>query len=506
MVQQFSSSVISEGVGGVWSSSNDRVVNINATTGIAMATAAGTATIYFMIPERYSAQTEVKVESLSYIHVATDDALVITNIPRQDGRGYIIPVIFGHDYLSQEHTSKASGLGDGILLFEELGVESRSIPFQCVLSFAYDLFGDFNSDDLFEVKSGFINGKPMCYVIPRSATADVVRSASSSTAQLSLAVRVFDEIQGRRISSEASPVPFVPAFVLSETELELSADRQKAQIVVLGITRQLDSLEVRSQDSSLVAVTVLSISGDNQAQYEVEVVGKNPKSFKKVWVEFKSQLTGQRALLYVSYTAPFGGAIPVVLAGAGSSSEQCPKLPAGPADRSFQGFFLGLLGQTSAWIIGLSFFIGFIILALILCCSPRQRSVGPHGGAPTPGSRSQSPYGLTPVQGSPYGQAPYHGSTGGSYYSARGTYLSSATGAYSPGAGTRGGHAGGDDPSVRSFPEEHDETRREVFTTYRHTKTSSRTYLSGEASQASGGLSIGRISPNKSPRLFSVNQ
>ena len=220
------------------------MVNINSTTGIAMATAAGTATIYFKIPELYSAQTEVKVESLSYIHVATDDVLVITNIPRQDGRGYIIPVIFGHDYLSQEHISKVSGLGDGILLFEELGV-SRSIPFQCVLSFAYDFFGDFNSDDLFEVKSGFINGKPMCYVIPRSATADVFRSASSGATQLSLSVRVFDEIQGRPISSEALPLPFVPAFVLSETELELSADRRKARIDVLGITRQLDSLEVK---------------------------------------------------------------------------------------------------------------------------------------------------------------------------------------------------------------------------------------------------------------------
>lgn len=251
---------------------------------------------------------------------------------------------------------------------------------------------------------------------------------------------------------------------------------------------------------------MLSSSGDNQAEYEIEVVGKNPKSFKRVWVEFKSQVTGQRALLYVSYTAPFGGAIPVMLPGAVSSSEQCPKVAAVPADRSFQGFLLALLGQTSAWIIGLSFFIGFIILALILCCSPRHRSAGPHGGVPAPGSRSQTPYGGTPVHGSPYGQVPYHGSSGGTYSSTRGTYLSSATGAYSPGAGVYGVHAGGDDTSVRSFPEEHDETRREVLTTYRHTKTSSRTYLSGDTSQAPGGLSIGRISPNKSPALFSVNQ
>ena len=233
---------------------------------------------------------------------------------------------------------------------------------------------------------------------------------------------------------------------------------------------------------------------------------KNSRSFKKVWVEFKSQVTGQRALVYVSYTAPFGGAVPVLLPGAVPGSEQCPKVAAVPADSSFQGFLLALLGQTSAWIIGLSFFIGFIILALILCCSPRHRSDGPHGGVPTPGSRSQTPYGGTPAHGSPYGQGLYHGSSAGTYSAGRGTYLTSATGAYSPGAGMYGVHAGGDDSSVRSHPEEHDETRREMRTTYRHTKTASRTYLSGDTSQAPGALSIGRVSPNKSPGLFSVHQ
>ena len=233
----------------MWSSSNDRVVSINSTTGVAMATAAGTATIYYKIPDLYSAQTEVKVESLSYVHVSRDNSLVVTNIPRQDGRGYVIPVVFGHDYLSQEHASKDSGLSDGIMLFEKLGVK-RSMPFQCFLSFGYDLFEDVNSDDLFEVKAGFINGKPMCYIIARSVTEDVVQSASSSSAQLSLVVGVFDEIQGSSISSEAITVPFVPAFVLSETELELSAERRKALIIVMGNARQLDSLEVKAYCAS----------------------------------------------------------------------------------------------------------------------------------------------------------------------------------------------------------------------------------------------------------------
>ena len=227
----------------MWSSSNDKVVSINSTTGMAMATAAGTATIYYKIPQLYSAQTEVKVESLSYIHVPRDDALVITNIPRLDGRGYVIPVNLGNDYLSQEQTTKASGLVDGILLFEELGFK-QATPFQCILHLGHDLQGNIHAHDLFEVKPGFVNGQPMCYVVPKNAKDDVIKSASSIAAQLSLVVRIFDEIQGRSESSESLKLPFVPAFVLSETELELSADKRKAQVFVMANAEQLNNLEV----------------------------------------------------------------------------------------------------------------------------------------------------------------------------------------------------------------------------------------------------------------------
>ena len=237
----------------MWSSSNSRVININSTTGVAVATAAGTATIYFRIPELYSAQTEVKVASLSYIQVIRDDSLIITTIPRPDGRGFVIAVSMGHDHLSVEETSKKSGLPDGILLYEDLGVQ-HSTPVQCIFNTGsrYDLFGDINSydaSDLFKVKPGLLNGKPMCYVIPRSLTgdltADIKHAVIMSKAQLSLTVRVYDEIQGRSISSEALTLPFYPPFQLSDTELELSADRRKARIVVYGTAKQLENLEVQ---------------------------------------------------------------------------------------------------------------------------------------------------------------------------------------------------------------------------------------------------------------------
>lgn len=490
-VQQFSSSVVSEGVGGAWSSSNIRVLDINATTGVAMAMAAGTATIYYKIPGLYSAQTEVKVESLSYIRVEIDDSLVITNLPRADGRGYVIPITLGHDRLPREDTSEVSGQGDGLVLYQ------GAMPFECIVSSDFDIFGHVNLDQFFDVKAGMIGGRPMCYVIPKDQSTDSIRAACTSTGQLMLRVAVMDEIQGGTISSGAVTLPFLPAFVVSVEELELSANRPDDFIVVTGTAKQLSNIEVRTLDHSLVEVISQPSRADTQQEYKIAVAGANLKSFKKVGVEFKSKLTGQREMVYVSYAPPFGsGAVPVIYPGAALSNQQCPPPVATSTDRSFQGFFLALLGQTSAWIIGFSIFIGLLILALVLCCSPRNASGAQNAGMRSPGPRYDTPYGVTPPYGSPYGQSPSQGS----YSAGRGPYSASTYAGYrSPG-----------DASGRSIPEENlDEPRRETLSTYRRTTTStaSRSYLSDNPSQAPGGaLSLGRTSPSKSPGLFSVTQ
>ena len=254
---------------------------------------------------------------------------------------------------------------------------------------------------------------------------------------------------------------------------------------------------MRTLDHSLVEVISQPSRADTQQEYKIAVAGANLKSFKKVGVEFKSKLTGQREMVYVSYAPPFGsGAVPVIYPGAALSNQQCPPPVAKSTDRSFQGFFLALLGQTSAWIIGFSIFIGLLILALVLCCSPRNASGAQNAGMRSPGPRYDTPYGVTPPYGSPYGQSPSQGS----YSAGRGPYSASTYAGYrSPG-----------DASGRSIPEENlDEPRRETLSTYRRTTTStaSRSYLSDNPSQAPGGaLSLGRTSPSKSPGLFSVTQ
>ena len=206
-----------------------------------MAMAAGTATIYYKIPGLYSAQTEVKVESLSYIRVEIDDSLVITNLPRADGRGYVIPITLGHDRLPREDTSEVSGQGDGLVLYQ------GAMPFECIVSSDFDIFGHVNLDQFFDVKAGMIGGRPMCYVIPKDQSTDSIRASCTSTGQLMLRVAVMDEIQGGTISSGAVTLPFLPAFVVSVEELELSANRPDDFIVVTGTAKQLSNIEVISR-------------------------------------------------------------------------------------------------------------------------------------------------------------------------------------------------------------------------------------------------------------------
>ena len=233
------------GRGGLWSSSNNNVVSINATTGVALTVSSGTATIYYKIPEVYSAQTEVKVESLTFARVQLDDSdLIITNLPLKGGRGYVVPIVFGNNMVSSADYSSIN-VKEGIVLYEELGTEAQ-VPLRCLLSFRREALGFLSAADLFDVKPGLRSGKPVCYVIPKSSSADTMLIASRSEAPLNLLVKIYDEIQAQEVSSDSFVLPFIPAFVVSEAKVELSNSRKKKRLVVTGTQRQLDSLVVKT--------------------------------------------------------------------------------------------------------------------------------------------------------------------------------------------------------------------------------------------------------------------
>ena len=229
----------------------------------------------------------------------------------------------------------------------------------------------------------------------------------------------------------------------------------------------VSALQVRSLDESLVEVYAVTATDDTQSEFMVTTVDKKLDSFKNVAVEFRSIPTGQRVLLYVSYSSE--GGIPLA---APCVDQSCPRVPVEEPSKGLRGLFLALLTEASAWFIGFSMILGLVILLLICCCSPRNRNIAHPLGPATPGSPAPPPYGGTPSAGTPYG-------TPGGVYQGDNQY-----------------HGG--DGSLA--PRHH----------FRHTtqETTRRSYVSEkDAQNMSGSVSLGRVSPGRSPNgLFSVTQ
>ena len=220
------------------------MVNIDNITGVAIALSSGTTTLYYKIPDVYSAQTEVKVDRPTFIRASIPDSnMLITNWPQKGGHGYIIPITLGSDAVS---SSEFRGkFKEALVLFEDLDVKSQ-VPLSCFLSFGDEFFTSLSAMDLFVVKPGLMAGQPVCYITPRISSPDVAFTASTSEAPLHLLVNVRDQTQGFEVSSQPLALPFVPAFVVSKSEVLLTSREVKKRLVVTGTRRQLENLLVRS--------------------------------------------------------------------------------------------------------------------------------------------------------------------------------------------------------------------------------------------------------------------
>ena len=202
---------------------------------------------------------------------------------------------------------------------------------------------------------------------------------------------------------------------------------------------------------------------NKQTEYTIEPAENNLDPFEDVAVEFESSITKQRVLVLVTYSPPSTG-LPIAAACLG---QMCPTAPPKEPSKGLLGFLLVLLAETSAWLIGLSIFIGLIIILLICLCSPRNRGGAyPPGVASSPSPASQPQGGTPPAYGTPGITSP------GSVYN----------------------------QSYNPSPRHH----------FRHTtlETTRRSFVSDDDKYRSGGsVALGRVSPGRSPNgLFSVTQ
>ncbi|EDO39640.1 predicted protein [Nematostella vectensis] len=403
MAQQFQATVWAEGQVGKWSSSQPDIVTIDAKSGVALALSSGSTTLLYCIPNVFSAQTEVKVDSISHIRVNYDNKKILTNVPQKGDQGYIIPVLLGnHHHLSDRAAHK--GLPEGVVLYESLGpLVQRSMT--CSLRFSHDQ-GSVGASELFDAKPALYNGSPVCYIVPRHVTASVAAAASLLDSQLSLVVKICDKAHDSVVSSDAVTLPFVPAFRLSTLSLVLGGEGNvKKTVTVHGVRAQLNALLFDVHEKGILKITRIPSDDEQQAVYSISLDGLQDM-FADVPVDFTSTLTGQKATVLISYKRSSAMPVPMIT---------CPNPadPRCPDTDKFVGWkrlFFALLGETSAWFIGLSVIIGLIILLFILCFgdrSRRQPPPAPYGSpyipSPYPGSPYDTTYGASYGGGTPYG-------------------------------------------------------------------------------------------------------
>jgi len=137
-------------------SSNPDIVAIDAVTGIAIALSSGSATVHYRIPDHFSAQTDVKVESISSISINYDQSQIITNVPLKGDTGYIVPVTLSNDYMSSSSIDNMVAM-EGVLLFDSLGLLSQRVM-SCVVRFSFEMQGSLKARELFDVKPGLMSG------------------------------------------------------------------------------------------------------------------------------------------------------------------------------------------------------------------------------------------------------------------------------------------------------------------------------------------------------------
>ncbi|EDO27055.1 predicted protein, partial [Nematostella vectensis] len=219
------------------------------------------------------------------------------------------------------------------------------------------------------------------------------------TFQLSLVVKICDKAHDSVVSSDAVTLPFVPAFRLSTLSLVLGGEGNvKKTVTVHGVRAQLNALLFDVHEKGILKITRIPSDDDQQAVYSISLDGLQDM-FADVPVDFTSTLTGQKATVLISYKRSSAMPVPIIT---------CPNPadPRCPDTDKFVGWkrlFFALLGETSAWFIGLSVIIGLIILLFILCFGDRSRRQPP-----------PAPYG-SPYIPSPYPGSPYASTYGASY-------------------------------------------------------------------------------------------
>lgn len=177
----------------------------------------------------------MNIQKTSRIRLSLSDTTIITNAKSLQQQTIDIPIEIGEEGVSDSHFC------DNTVTYE---VPRRlRLPFSCSIT-ASDPMDSLSIDTIFDVTSKYINGRPHCEIAVVDMPRRVINQLSTTDVMCALQVMLTDHGKDNMVASDVVKLPFVPAFVLSSYETELSPEKSTAFFKVIGVPAQLNNIKV----------------------------------------------------------------------------------------------------------------------------------------------------------------------------------------------------------------------------------------------------------------------
>ncbi|XP_022099452.1 nuclear pore membrane glycoprotein 210-like isoform X2 [Acanthaster planci] len=376
-----------EGQRGSWRSSTSSVLQLDGSSGVAVANRPGQTRLHHDIATSLATHAEVAVVPINKITLEREAVPFFTTVPREGG--YEIPVT-----LNSEPSLKGDNCSS---LLSSLRQELPSPPFQCQLAFK-DRSVRVQAGELFHTFPGFNvqTGQYFCGV-SQVQSKHAPSYLATLKADLTL-VAVARPVPGQlEVRSEVATFAFHPPAHIHPAHLSLGLAQKDATIIVEGVEATLKALRVTVADSQLIQVTKPYSVNAHTLHYPVQLVDAAQRQFdsvvKTTEVELYDSLTGQKSVIPVGVNL-----VPLV-------ERPAPEPQLTGWARVLQVIF----SSYPYWILLLIVILaiaGMVLICYHLLLAPRYYSVPPNTGVflRTPPSGSPPPY----LAHSPaYQQSPY---------------------------------------------------------------------------------------------------
>lgn len=231
-----------EGLAGTWSSSASSILDIDPKTGVAVARAAGSVTVYYEVAG----------------HLRTYKEIVV-GVPQRIVAHRVHPIETDFQEAAASRVTVAVGDGSSNLRGTCSPAQTHAIQalhpeslIGCQLRFKQDVF-DFPARDIFTVEPGFdaALGQYVCSVSMHRLTDKQQRHLSLKKT----ALVVTASLPGSHFSAEqvGAEVPFSPGLYADQAEILLSNHYTSSEVKVFGAAEVLENLEVKSGSPAVLA-------------------------------------------------------------------------------------------------------------------------------------------------------------------------------------------------------------------------------------------------------------